>query len=42
MLGGSEVAGFDPTAKARAEHQTMLSIAATMRWVKLRAKGIVR
>jgi hypothetical protein len=35
--------GFDPTAEVEGrQHQTVLSMAATMRWVRLRAKGIAR
>src|ERR1700674_5276414 len=37
--------GFDPTAEVEVEgiqHQTVLSMAATMRWVRLRANGIAR
>jgi hypothetical protein len=41
--GGSEIAGFDSTANVEGrQHQTVLSMAATMCWVKLRAKGIAR
>src|ERR1700752_4224196 len=35
--------GLNPTAKGEGrQHQTVLSMAATMRWVRLRAKGIAR
>jgi hypothetical protein len=35
--------GFDPTAEVEdRQHQTVLSMAATMRWERLRAKGIAR
>jgi hypothetical protein len=34
---------FDPTAEVEGrQRQTVLSMAATMRWVRLRAKGIAR
>jgi hypothetical protein len=34
---------FDPTAEVEGrQHQTVLSMAATMRWVRPRAKGIAR
>jgi hypothetical protein len=34
---------FDPTAEVEGrQYQTVLSMAATMRWVRLRAKGIAR
>jgi hypothetical protein len=35
--------GFDPTGKVEGRRrQTVLSMAATMRWVRRRAKGIAR
>src|ERR1700757_1017862 len=40
---GPNCDGFDPTAEVEGtQHQTVLSMAATMRSVRLRAKGIAR
>jgi ATP-dependent Lon protease len=40
---GSNRDDFDPTAEVEGrQYQTVLSMAATMRWVRLRAKGIAR
>jgi hypothetical protein len=40
---GSNRDDFDPTAEVEGrQYQTVLSMAATMRWVRLQAKGIAR